>query len=1720
MALSLATAPNVDKNAGETADLLRQLSGQDVHIDEDLCADLGSTFIFRGATSPLSRTDSDHNRSLSIQSQRSWIERTFYRRECCKFIRSPRDHTKCCCGRDENWHLTKLADAPTERWHPYRHTEARLTDAYGTIEFQGAPHPSKAQYVRLSSFDTKPEHVLTLLQKHWGLDLPKLLITVHGGILNFDLQPKLKRVFRKGLLKAAKTTGAWIITSGTNTGVTRHVGDAISDRTMKAKNKIVAIGIAPWGIVENKNDLVGKDIVVPYHCVSSPKTNYAVLNSNHSYFLLVDNGTFGKYGGEIMFRKKLERYIAQQKICITSGVKGRGVPVICVVLEGGANTIRSVLEYVTDAPPVPVVVCDGSGRAADLLAFTHKYTLDDGTMPESLRDQLIITIQKTFQYSMEQAEKLFIELMLCVKKKELITVFRMAEGAQDIDLAILTALLKGTNANAPDQLSLVLTWDRVDIARSHIFVYGQEWPEGSLEQAMMDALINDRVDFVKLLLENGVSMQTFLTIPRLEELYNTREGPSNTLRYLVRDIKKHAPSNYQYTLPDIGLVIQHLMGGAFRATYCRKRFRQKYVALKRNGTSLGNVVTAIPMIMDTKLVEELFPYPFHDLMIWAVLMKRQKMALFMWQHGEEAMAKALMACKLYKAMAHEADQDDLEVDISDELRAYAKEFQDLSIDLLEHCYKSDDDYTQQLLTYELKNFSEQTCLSLAVTANHREFIAHSCCQILLNDMWMGGLRMRKSTSLKVILGIFMPPYIMALEFKSKEELQLMPQTMEEHLEQLEDNDSEKDDISMSSFDIDQVIENDFGQDEMECSFNSGTPVAVKENGNIPTDTISYFNPVHKKKKSPLRLGKKIYEFYNAPITKFWAHTMAYIAFLMFYTYVVLIKTSKSPRWQEYYVMSYIFSLAVEKIRQVIASEPVKFKMKLHVFFGELWNIWETIAIVIFVVGFSLRHTESTLQTARLIFIVNIVFWYIRILEILSVNKYLGPYVKIIGKLIRDMSYFIIILLIILMSFGVVRQSVHFQNEEPSWHLVRNVFFYPYWMIYGELFADEIDTCDSEEGCVYGSWVAPALMCMYLLVANILLVNLLIARFNATFIRNNAMSREIWKYQRYQLIINYELRPILPPPLIVWSHVYLALRDIIRRCKRKRDFYDNGLKLFLSHQDTEKLHDFEEECVEDCFHEKELKFQSSADERIRVIHERVENMTMRMDDVNTKENSIKLSLQTVDYRLSKLEDLASQTTDMLSILQNFVLNQGSGSRSRNLSASTDRTIEPLQSQESLVEQSDLTNFDDGGGYVSKRDSLGVSKKDNLKDAKPIHTPKPSSDAGEQAVTSMKETMRNLPSPLLVHSKKPIRDDYLKKFTDYTKPVSPRVGADFPKTPVLRSSGSRKPERQLSQKSRHSLPELQETSPEITQSPFPFSDTETKETNSEKSLLERRHGAPKLSINIKTTNVSVSSSDESKPVCGLEEGAQDVNHSAVVYSIAKIESETQVCTGVPEKGNFIIPGGAGLTNATSSIVITPVSPQAVSPARMLMRSSAVYGSMDNNNLLPSSVISQLTPILTSLSAEYTTITDDIDTSVVMDRSPPRSPATAGVFFSDSFFCPGRKRESEASRSEKEVLKQAEEMEHRRMGKVIRNRLRQISQDESDSISDIARLVVCEMTANPPDQSEQEDEDEEDQSSQSIEPDQPSVVYEPVRIRIRRPSQDTESLKMLQLHFGQDE
>ncbi|XP_029328254.1 transient receptor potential cation channel subfamily M member 3 isoform X1 [Mus caroli] len=1283
-----------------------------------------------------------------LKAQKSWIERAFYKRECVHIIPSTKDPHRCCCGRligqhvgltpsisvlqnEKNESRLSRNDIQSEKWSISKHTQLSPTDAFGTIEFQGGGHSNKAMYVRVS-FDTKPDLLLHLMTKEWQLELPKLLISVHGGLQNFELQPKLKQVFGKGLIKAAMTTGAWIFTGGVNTGVIRHVGDALKDHASKSRGKICTIGIAPWGIVENQEDLIGRDVVRPYQTMSNPMSKLTVLNSMHSHFILADNGTTGKYGAEVKLRRQLEKHISLQKIntrCLPFfsldsrlfysfwgscqldpiGI-GQGVPVVALIVEGGPNVISIVLEYLRDTPPVPVVVCDGSGRASDILAFGHKYSEEGGLINESLRDQLLVTIQKTFTYTRTQAQHLFIILMECMKKKELITVFRMgSEGHQDIDLAILTALLKGANASAPDQLSLALAWNRVDIARSQIFIYGQQWPVGSLEQAMLDALVLDRVDFVKLLIENGVSMHRFLTISRLEELYNTRHGPSNTLYHLVRDVKKreypgfgwiyfkgNLPPDYRISLIDIGLVIEYLMGGAYRCNYTRKRFRTLYhnlfgpkrpkalkllgmeddIPLRRGRKTTKKREEEVDIDLDDPEINH-FPFPFHELMVWAVLMKRQKMALFFWQHGEEAMAKALVACKLCKAMAHEASENDMVDDISQELNHNSRDFGQLAVELLDQSYKQDEQLAMKLLTYELKNWSNATCLQLAVAAKHRDFIAHTCSQMLLTDMWMGRLRMRKNSGLKVILGILLPPSILSLEFKNKDDMPYMTQAQEIHLQEKEPEEPEKPTKEKDEEDMELTAM--LGRSNGESSRKKDEEEVQSRHRLIP-------------------VGRKIYEFYNAPIVKFWFYTLAYIGYLMLFNYIVLVKMERWPSTQEWIVISYIFTLGIEKMREILMSEPGKLLQKVKVWLQEYWNVTDLIAILLFSVGMILRLQDQPFRSdGRVIYCVNIIYWYIRLLDIFGVNKYLGPYVMMIGKMMIDMMYFVIIMLVVLMSFGVARQAILFPNEEPSWKLAKNIFYMPYWMIYGEVFADQIDrkqVYDShtpksapcgqnetrEDGktiqlppCKTGAWIVPAIMACYLLVANILLVNLLIAVFNNTFFEVKSISNQVWKFQRYQLIMTFHERPVLPPPLIIFSHMTMIFQHVCCRWRKHesdQDERDYGLKLFITDDELKKVHDFEEQCIEEYFREKDDRFNSSNDERIRVTSERVENMSMRLEEVNEREHSMKASLQTVDIRLAQLEDLIGRMATALERLTGLERAESNKIRSRTSSDCTD------------------------------------------------------------------------------------------------------------------------------------------------------------------------------------------------------------------------------------------------------------------------------------------------------------------------------------------------------------------------------------------------------------------------------------------------------------------
>uniref|UniRef100_A0A3P9PMV4 TRPM SLOG domain-containing protein n=1 Tax=Poecilia reticulata TaxID=8081 RepID=A0A3P9PMV4_POERE len=116
-------------------------------------------------------------------------------------------------------------------------------------------------YVRVSA-DTEATVLYQLLTEQWGLSPPNLLISVTGGANNFYLKSHLKKVFYRGLMKIAQTTGAWIITGGTNVGVMRHVGQAVKDFALSntKQKEIAAIGVAPWGAIHNREKLVNEEV--------------------------------------------------------------------------------------------------------------------------------------------------------------------------------------------------------------------------------------------------------------------------------------------------------------------------------------------------------------------------------------------------------------------------------------------------------------------------------------------------------------------------------------------------------------------------------------------------------------------------------------------------------------------------------------------------------------------------------------------------------------------------------------------------------------------------------------------------------------------------------------------------------------------------------------------------------------------------------------------------------------------------------------------------------------------------------------------------------------------------------------------------------------------------------------------------------------------------------------------------------------------------------------------------------------------------------------------------------------------------------------------------------------------------------------------------------------------------------------------------------------------
>ncbi|CAH3032490.1 unnamed protein product [Porites lobata] len=280
-------------------------------------------------------------------------------------------------------------------------------------------------------------------------------------------------------------------------------------------------------------------------------------------------------------------------------------------------------------------------------------------------------------------------------------------------------------------------------------------------------------------------------------------------------------------------------------------------------------------------------------------------------------------------------------------------------------------------------------------------------------------------------------------------------------------------------------------------------------------------------------------------------------FLALFSYVVLVRQDKIPSIAEIVLIIFVCTLCAEEIRQILHSEPPTLKNKFKTWASSYWNRFDGLAVVSFFIGLGLRLYPPTRDAGHVVYCFDVALWIMRLMHFFSVSKYMGPYVVMIHRMTLDLMYFLLIMVVFFLAYGIPQQAILYPNEGPSWSMASRVFFRPYFQAYGELFLNAPDLIENTTTVFgtprkdsYGDTVVSFMTAIYLLVVNILLLNLLIAIFNNTYEKVQTNAKQIWKFERYYLVTEYKQRPVLIPPFIILNHVIYAIRFLYRCCFKK------------------------------------------------------------------------------------------------------------------------------------------------------------------------------------------------------------------------------------------------------------------------------------------------------------------------------------------------------------------------------------------------------------------------------------------------------------------------------------------------------------------------------------------------------------------------------------------
>ena len=315
------------------------------------------------------------------------------------------------------------------------------------------------------------------------------------------------------------------------------------------------------------------------------------------------------------------------------------------------------------------------------------------------------------------------------------------------------------------------------------------------------------------------------------------------------------------------------------------------------------------------------------------------------------------------------------------------------------------------------------------------------------------------------------------------------------------------------------------------------------------------------------------------------------------------------------------------------------KIKNHL--ANFWNKLDLAIYFFFIGSFVLKNFVATFMVARVFFAINGFLLYVRLLRVYHTSFSLGPKLIVFQKMVPQLQTFIVLLVVFLLGYGMASQALitpaaKFKHDYiGNLSLVEGILFAPYWQMYGELNLEDIDEkiggqparnilnssqhCDmsmlNEEGelpwhCEDFSkynFVVKGMLGVYMLIGNVMLLNMLIAIFSRIYEKVDKNAKSVWWYELYQLVEDYDQMPGLGPLFGPFELIYTVIMGLRKSCKKEEDIPKDYSAYF-----TGKFELFEKDSFNNFLRREAEKREAHVDSKIQKIEDKIAEMKNSID----------------------------------------------------------------------------------------------------------------------------------------------------------------------------------------------------------------------------------------------------------------------------------------------------------------------------------------------------------------------------------------------------------------------------------------------------------------------------------------------------------------------------